>query len=200
MKNMIHPASAYQAFESGQRRALFTLFGVPWTATGESWRFNASRLAAGLAASFIFLRAFPAGERLLYGLLFGLLLGLSNFLHIIGHLISGKLAGAPMDENLVTPYSILTAYHEDPAETPERVHLARAAGDPLATLLLASSSFAAWRLLGGPAWGFLAAANGLLLGMVILPLPGADRQVIWRQLLPPSSDPSRAEKEKDLEG
>ncbi len=193
MKNMIHPASAYQALESGQRRTLFTLFDVPWTVTGDSWRFAASRLAAGLAASFIFLRTIPFGERLLYGLLFGLLLGLSNFLHILGHFISGKLAGAAMDENLVTPYSILTAYHEDPAEVPGRLHLARAAGGPLATLLLALASLAAWRLLGGPAWGFLAAANGLLFAMVILPLPGADGQVIWRELLRSSPDPRRAE-------
>ena len=184
---MIHPNSAYEALESGRRRTLFTLFKVPWTATVDSWQFITSRLVMGIVIALIFMDDDGLTTRLLWGLLFGALVGLSNVLHIMGHFIGGKLVGAPMDENLVTKYSILTAYHEDPAKVPGRIHLARAAGGPLMTVFVSLLSIAGWLLFDGRVLGFLAVLNMIIAFQVLLPLPGADGEVIWRELNPRSS-------------
>jgi Zn-dependent protease len=179
---VIHPSSAFDTLKTGNRRTLFSFFDVPWTITDESWQFITSRFFMGILIAFIFLRESTISEKLLSGLVFGLLIGVSNVLHIFGHWIGGKLVNAPMDENLIPKYSIMTAYHENPDEVPGRVHFVRAIGGPLMTLAASVAAFIAWKIWGGQIPGFLAALNLLLGTVVLLPIPNADGEVIWREV------------------
>lgn len=121
--------------------------------------------------------------RLLYALLFALLLLFSQFFHIVGHTLGGKFVGAPMNENLIVENKIWTRYDDNSRELPRRVHLGRALGGPLLSLIIGLIALAAWNFFGGYLLAFLATVNLLVVGFgILLPFPNVDGQVIWREL------------------
>lgn len=110
----------------------------------------------------------------------------ANLVHAAGHVVGGRLVGAPMDELLLTGTRIATIYRGEQAGLPPRVHLGRALGGPAANLALAL-------LLTLPA-ALLPAGRGreivrlllnqtLLAGLgALLPLPSVDGEVVWREV------------------
>jgi Zn-dependent protease len=54
------------------------------------------------------------------------------FLHSLGHIVSARAAGAPMDALVITAVHWLTRYSN--SGVPSQAHLGRAAGGPLANL------------------------------------------------------------------
>lgn len=179
---MIHPQSAYEDIESGSRRILFTLLGVPWTVTPKSLLFIPTRIGFGMIISFLFLSAYPFRERVLFGIIYGFLVAGTNVLHIIGHTLGGKYVNAPMDENLITEFSIFTAYLNDPDDLPARVHLCRALGGPITNILIGAFGLLIQQRISSHLLLFFALMN-LLLGLaVLLPIPAADGEILWREI------------------
>lgn len=161
---------------------LFRLLGVPWTFTRASWRFVPPKLVIGLIIAFLTLPNESLISRILIGIEYGVLLILLLIWHIVGHTLGGIWLHAPMDENHITPTLIETRYYENPGTVPKRIHLIRTLAGPLANLLLAFVSALAWKLWGGHSFAYFALANLVLVVVVILPFPGVDGAVIWREL------------------
>lgn len=110
---------------------------------------------------------------------------LANTLHGLGHIVSGTLAGSPMDELLFTATRDANIYHGDQSAIRGRTHIARASGGPLANLLSAALVFALLRVIGDGQHPYLARIAGLNLAYglgALLPLPSVDGEVIWREL------------------
>ena len=171
--------------ETGDKRysgkILFRLMGIPWTYNAKSWLFVMPKFVIGLIVAFIFLRELPFTNRIGYGLLYGLLLNAILVLHIIGHTISSKWVGAPMDENFITPQLIITTYHDE-GEVSKRVHLARAVGGPIMNICLGLAGLMVWFMVGGHVLLYFALANLILVAYILMPIRGVDGEVIWREL------------------
>lgn len=177
----VSPLFVREDIEAAPRRHLFTMLGIPWTATPHAWTQIIPNFALGVMTALIFVRG-SFGEQALYGLLFGLLLMLTNVLHSLGHIISGKWIGFPMDENLITSSRHVNIYRSDPPNLPGRVHLARALGGPLMNISIGLLALLLWVVGGGPAALFFALVNlGFGFGS-FAPIPSVDGEVIWREL------------------
>lgn len=164
------------------QRVLFTLLGVPFTATSDSWRFVPPKLAIGVFVAWVTQMSEPAAKWLAWGLLYGFLLLAVLLLHIVGHILMSKLVSPPMTEARITPMLIQTRYDNDTPDTLGTTHLIRSLGGPLITLLIGLLAFLAWHISDNQAAGCFAAANFALLLIVLLPLPTVDGEVIWREI------------------
>lgn len=161
------------------------LAGTRVMVTRWAWASPFLMLGQGVAFSLLCRRA-PLRRRLTVAVAFGLAGTATNLVHALGHLLSSRLAGAPMDELVVTATRIVNVYQGDQTGYPPRVHLGRAVGGPAANLALAALCFVTGhRLPAGPAragaW-LLAAQNGAAGVLALLPIPTADGEVIWREL------------------
>lgn len=110
---------------------------------------------------------------------------LANTVHGLGHVVTGTLAGSPMDELLLTSTRDANIYRGDQSAIRSRTHIARASGGPLANLVSAGLAFALLRVVGGGQHPYLARSAGLNLAFglgALLPLPSVDGEVIWREL------------------
>ena len=163
--------------------------GIPWTLGPDAAQFLPSRFVPGIILALLVLPRQTIPVRLGYGVIFGLAILSVNVLHTIGHTISAKLVGAPMDENRVRNHFIQNIYRNDPPDLPRRVHLGRTLGGPLMNIAVGLISLAAWVAFPNPALIFLAAAhllNGILI--MLIPARGFDGEIIWRELR--SKDPA----------
>jgi Zn-dependent protease len=173
---------------SAPRRTLFTWFGVRWNLTRWGFLFP---IVYGSPGLFLALLVLPAAEPLLgrigYGVLAGLMIVLATILHETGHMLSAGLVGGQMKELLFTATRPLTLYWDE-HEPRHGVHLARALGGPMMSLLLGLTSLVMWLAAGFEgagarlAWGTFCLTN-LVYGIgSLLPVPTVDGEVIWREL------------------
>lgn len=63
-----------------------------------------------------------------------ILVSITEIIHYIGHIISSRIAGAPVDEVRVTFLVPATVHHND--DVPPHAHRARALGGPVASILV----------------------------------------------------------------
>ena len=110
------------------------------------------------------------------------LLLLSQFLHIVGHTLGSKFVGAPMDANLILDTKILTYYPNAPVSLPSGVHLGRALGGPPVNIFVSIVAVVAWTIIGGHVLLFFVLVNLVIGWGVLLPFPGVDGEVLWREL------------------
>ncbi len=120
--------------------------------------------------------------RSLWGVVYGILLLVVLLLHIIGHIFISKRVLPAMTEARITPILIQTLYANDTDAVPGHVHLIRSLGGPAMTLSLGIGTLLLWHLIGGHPILFFALANFAILGIVLLPLPTVDGEVIWREV------------------
>ncbi len=140
-------------------------------------------LAFGAAIGLLAESGTSLDARLLIGLAYGVMVYLTNGLHSLGHIISARLVGAPMDENLVTATFYVTLYYGDQTRHSRWVHIGRSLGGPLANLLTGLVALGLWQLADAGWLAFFALGN-LLLGIyLLLPIPSIDGWVIWSELL-----------------
>lgn len=110
---------------------------------------------------------------------------LANVLHALGHVLSGSLAGSPMDELLFTATRDANIYRGDQSGVRGRIHVARALGGPLANLGAAAALVVLGLVVGGAWQPYLARGAGVNLAFglgSLLPLPSLDGQILWREL------------------
>ena len=164
------------------RVKLGSVLGVPITATGYAWVNPVIAGGLGLARSLRQDKTFPA--RLADALSLALALQAANVIHAGGHIVSGKLAGSPMDELVLTATRYANRYEGDQSAYPAAVHVGRAVGGPIANLAAAGLlGLLAARLPAGFGRDFStqAAAINRAVGLgSLLPLPPVDGGIIWR--------------------
>ena len=110
---------------------------------------------------------------------------LANVLHGLGHVVSGSLAGSPMDELLFTATRDANIYRGDQSGVRGRIHVVRALGGPLANLAAAAALFAIGSVAGDAGQPYLTRSVGVNLAFglgSLLPLPSLDGQILWREL------------------
>lgn len=162
------------------------LWGVGLLATPLTWL--GPFVFFGLHFALNLLNSQPGlAERFQQSLIFTIVVELATAAHAFGHILSGKLAGSPMDELLITATRDVNLYHGDQSRVPSQVHLARALGGPLFNLALAGMC-ALLAPLAAPGLGQALAASlvstNLFFGLGgLLPLPSVDGQVIWREVI-----------------
>lgn len=175
------------------RRKLFTLLGTPWLVTPYAWLNVVAFIVAGIIVALGLESGRPAARILLAGVGYGLLVYLTYVLHGIGHIVSAKIVGAPMDAHLITPLRQINLYEGDQSRYPKGVHIGRALGGPLANLLTGlaawgivwgqTGSLIPWKMLGESWMAFFSVASLLVGVAAFAPTPTIDGWVIWGELL-----------------
>ncbi len=120
-------------------------------------------------------------------LMFMVAVEVATVVHGFGHILSGKLVHAAMDELVFTATRGVNLYWGDQHHYPRRVHIGRSLGGPIANLLVAVLYAALLSLLPpGTARDVVArlvSVNQFFGFGSFLPIPTVDGWVIWRALL-----------------
>lgn len=156
-------------------RPHLTLLGVPVT-------LRPTALVAGvlstLAVAFV-----TRGRRVGLSAAAGALWYTADCVHVAGHIVSSRAAGAPMDavDFGIFPKSVYSDHDVSPQQ-----HIGRASGGVLASLIATLVLTALARTVTNPPARRLlticAAQHGLLLGLSLLPLQIVDGGVIYTNL------------------
>ncbi len=138
----------------------------------------------GLAIAALTYALLPGGPRRLLASALGASLWYEAELnHVLGHALSSRLAGAPMDQ---LRWGLLARTLYDNNDVTPRQHIGRAMGGPLGSALAMLCWWVAWRLSADRPVGRLAlialACNTLLTLGSWLPLPWVDGGVILRNI------------------
>jgi Zn-dependent protease len=135
----------------------------------------------------------PGSARLRRGLLAALAYEVASVIHTIGHIISSRRAGAPMDRFHLTAPLPRTVYYNN--EISPQAHLGRAIGGPIASGLAFLLTLALWpfvsdRSVLGEFLRLLSFINGLLGAGSLLPLPFIDGGVLLKWSLVERGQPA----------
>lgn len=164
------------------RRRLFTLRAVDVMATPYAWLSLPFFCALGVLVALARRSGGALEEQLLIGLGYGLLLCLTNVIHSLGHLIAGKLVGAPMDVLLLTATRDVTLYLKDQSRYSKWMFIGRSSGGPVINLLIATIGLGTRNMLNGD-WLTIFAYINLAIGIwTLCPVPTMDGWVIWGEL------------------
>jgi Zn-dependent protease len=163
------------------------LLGVPVRYTTFSWLLLPFHLVTMLPIAFWREEEHSLQRVLLGSLRFGTLLHLTYYLHAIGHILSGKAVGAPMDELIVSATRQVNHYEGDQSQYRASTHIARALGGPLLNLLVAWLSYVIYRKWNEkPAWlAQLALFNSAFALIALAPVEQLDGGAILQQLRRP---------------
>jgi hypothetical protein len=171
---------------------LGSLFGLRMTLRAQAF-VGTLVLWALFAAIARFVLRLPAGEALLGGLLATVLHWLSEIAHHLGHAVAARRTGYPMSGIRLGFLGVLASsvYPRNEPELPPALHIQRALGGPLASLLIglvAGALALALRSSGGLAWWlalFVCVENIVVFGLqVFVPLGFNDASTVlhwWRQ-------------------
>jgi hypothetical protein len=169
--------------ENISRRPLFSAAGVDCSVTRRAWLSGPFFLAFGMLLAFFQQPRMPSTVILPNGAIYGLVLFLSNMLHSAGHVIAGRVLGAPHGSVIITAAFHINYHRCEPGICSKWTHIGRSSGGPLANLLLGcvalglSSAFE-W------VWLDIAAKANLIIGIwLLLPIPSLDGWVIWGELI-----------------
>lgn len=128
------PLGVFENIYTTPRKRLFCLLGIPVDFTPLAWINPLLMLPLALLLTFVFYPAVPLIQRAGWTVLWILLMQLTFWTHSIGHIISGKIVGAPMDSLLITATRQVNIYNGDQRQYPPRVHMLRAAGGGIANI------------------------------------------------------------------
>jgi hypothetical protein len=156
------------------RRHLLKFGGIEWQATRYACLSPLTFGACGLLAAAFLGKLSLDPSSWLTGLVYGLLFYSTNFVHTLGHLLSGNLVGQPMQANLLTATFDVNIYAGNQSGYTRRVHLGRALGGPLLNMLVGLLCLAAGGWTGG--WlkiaGLVHLASALWTSLPIAPMDG----------------------------
>jgi hypothetical protein len=143
-------------------------------------------LWAVLAALVALILKMPAGTAVLMGLAALILHWFSEFVHQLGHAVAARRTGHPMVGIRFWGLLSTALYPADEPPLPADVHIRRALGGPIASLIL---SFFAWGLMvatradSGPLWWvsvFFLAENAIVFTLqAFIPLGFNDGSTLW---------------------
>lgn len=179
-------------YPAGSRR-LLRVAGVDVLAARGAWLHPLIFLGVGLALGLVLRQGQPPAQIALAGAGYGLLTLALYFAHSAGHILSARLAGAPMDAHLISAVRQVNLYYGDQSTVARWQHFGRAAGGPAANLVIGLAALGGvWMQTGtlnvGPllaeSWlAFVAVASLIVCAAAVCPIPGIDGWVMWRELL-----------------
>jgi Zn-dependent protease len=173
----------FENLETTPRRRLFSLLGVDWVATPYAWLSLPFWCAIGVLCALAERSGAGIGLRLAGGVAYGVMLALCNTAHSVGHIVSARLAGTPIDALLLTATRDVTLYFGAKRTASRGVRIGRALGGPLASLSIGLVALGLSRVVGG-AWLAMFAYFNLAVGAwTLMPVPSLDGWVIWGGLL-----------------
>lgn len=176
------PLFVFEDIEATPRRKVFSLMGVPFNITPLGWLGTVQPFFGGLLLGGLLSLGDSMGTIALNGLWTGLLVVASVYMHSIGHIVGGKLVGAPMDELLLTMTRQVNIYH-GAQDYPSKVHLARAMGGPIGNMVFGFVLLAAWLVVGGLPLVVIGVGNIMGgLGAALAPIPTVDGEILYREL------------------
>lgn len=162
---------------------LFVLMGIPWEATPHAWINPLIFILVGCVIAYGLEPGTSLRTMVPAGVGYGLLIYLTYILHGVGHIVGGKIVGAPMDANLITAVRHVNVYTGDQSVYPSRVHVMRALGGPFANLLTGLIALGLWAAFDAKELWLFAIAS-LITGVVsLLPIPTIDGWVVWGRIL-----------------
>jgi hypothetical protein len=132
---MGRPAFVFEDIHTTPRRRAFSLFGVPVYLTPFAWLNPLALYAGSIALTFVIYPEASLPVRLGWASIYALIGLTTLFIHSIGHILSGKIAGSAMDSLLLTATRQVNMYEGDQSQYPPRVHITRALGGPSGNLL-----------------------------------------------------------------
>ena len=173
---------AFENNEVSHQRKLFVFLDVDFFTTSRTWINLPMMAIVGIVIALIFEPVDRLILQILVGIGYGMLVVTSSLCHGLGHILSSRVANAPMKSLLLTATVGVTHYEDDGAQA-SRVHVGRSLGGPLLNLVLGMTSIAIY---------LFALDNHFLLffGIVslgfgaftFLPIPSLDGSVILREL------------------
>lgn len=132
---MGRPAFVFEDIHTTPRRRMFSLFGIPVYVTPFAWLNPLALYAGSIALTLVIYPEASLPVRLGWASIYALLGLLTLFVHSIGHILSGKIAGSAMDSLLLTATRQVNIYEGDQSQYSPRVHITRSLGGPAGNLL-----------------------------------------------------------------
>jgi Zn-dependent protease len=178
----MRPLFVVDDIRSPGRTFLFTVARVRIEATRHAWMAPITWLVFGLLIAVLDGDNGSAVSIVAKAAVFAAALYSANVLHSVGHILAGRMVGAPMDILLLTSTRDVTLYLTDPSTYPVGVRVGRSLGGPAANMVVALLCFSLTATLRAPWLESLAAVN-LAIGLwTLCPIPTMDGWVIWRGL------------------
>jgi Zn-dependent protease len=178
----MRPLFVIDDIRSPRRTFLFTMAGVRIEATRHAWMAPITWLVFGLLIAALDGDRGSVVSVVAKAAVYAAALYLANVLHSIGHIVGGRIVGAPMDILLLTSTRDVTLYLTDPSTYPVGVRVGRSLSGPAANIVVALLCFSMTAPLRA-AWLESVAVVNLAVGLwTLCPIPTMDGWVIWRSL------------------
>lgn len=161
------------------RRRLFRAFGVTWLATRYAWMSPLAWVTLGIAMAFAGRRDADDTPLLLAGVGYGVVLYVANALHSVGHIMSGRLVGTPVEAVIMTSTRDVILYTRPGAVAPPRCRCGRALGGPVANASVGCALIVASHWANTPWITMAGVVNVGVAVWTLTPLPTLDGSVIW---------------------
>lgn len=177
------PFLVFENLATVPRRRLFTFLGVEWVATPYAWLGPVLFSALGLLVAEGVDPTVPPAGRMVRGVGYGLFLYLCNSAHSFGHILAGRMAGVPMNANLLTATRDVNVYEGERRSVPEHVRVARSLGGPAFNLIL---GLLAVLVASGMRNEWIRACAYLSLGVgfwTLAPVPTLDGWILWKAVV-----------------
>ncbi|MCC7451181.1 MAG: hypothetical protein IT324_27460 [Anaerolineae bacterium] len=174
------PLGVFENIYTTPRRRVFRLLGVPVDFTPRAWVNPLLMLPLALVLTFVIEPSASWMQRIIYVALWVLIMQLTIWAHSIGHIISGKIAGSPMDSLLVTATRHVNIYEGDQRQYPPRVHILRAAGGGIANIAVSFIGLILIILFGARPTLLLLTVFNLVGFVAYLPIESVDGATIFR--------------------
>ena len=180
---MKRPFLVFEDIGPESRRELFRFLGVTFMATRFAALGPFMWIALGVVTALAESHATLTATAAMRGVIYGVFLVCCTVIHTFGHIVAGRLVGAPMDANLMTATRDVNIYITHGVDTPRRARIGRSLGGPVANLVAGLVSAALWRWNGGP-WFLMFGIMSVAIGVfTLMPIPTLDGSTIFRQLL-----------------
>lgn len=168
----------FEDLRTEKKYHLWKLFGVNWVATRYAFLCIPFYLTLGLVVEGLTGDKNLLLTRFMYGSVYGMLIFLLVTLHTIGHIISGKIVGAPMSDNILTSTFQVNKY-DDQKRFHRSIHVGRALGGPILNLSLGILAWLFHHIYPNP-WVKFLSISSIVVGLyTLLPLSSLDGEVLW---------------------
>jgi len=168
----------FEDIRSVKKYHLCMLFGVNWIVTRYAFLSIPFYLMLGLVIEILIGDKNLLLTRFMYGSVYGMLIFLLVTLHTIGHIISSKIVGAPMSDNILTSTFQVNKY-DDQKSFNRSIHVGRALGGPILNLSLGILAWLFHHIYPNP-WVKFLSISSIVVGLyTLLPLSSLDGEVLW---------------------
>jgi len=163
-------------------RKIANILGTDYVATKLAWLHIPMMLILGIVIALVLSPVEGGVSNFIVGIIYGIMMILTGFLHGIGHLISSKIAQAPMTRLFATATVHITLYDDEGKDITQRMHLLRAIGGAMVNFDLAVMALVIGFVTESHFALFFGGFNLAYMLVSLIPLPSLDGYVILKAL------------------